>query len=215
MTPASLTHGPEPDPTLLAQLDRVLGHVENVLNKIAALMIFLIMLGTVIQIFARLAGQPVKGFFELSEQSIAVFAFLGAAYAQRLSGHIRMELVVGAVSGRARWMIEALATFVAIAVVTVLVLYSYWFFLDAVTLGDTTLDYGYPTWPSKLLVPIALFVWWMRLVLEFFGFMRLVIDPSRTPVAVPVIKSAADTAQSEAAETFGHDEAGPDRNERA
>ena len=67
MTPAALTQGPKPDSPLLARLDTWLASVENILNKAAALMIFLIMLGTVFQIAARLAGQPLKGFFELSE----------------------------------------------------------------------------------------------------------------------------------------------------
>ncbi len=183
---------------VLSSLSRGLSAVEDYLNVFAALTIFAVMLATTFQIFTRLAGYPVPGFLEASEQAIAVFAFLGVAYAQRYGAHIRMELGVGSLYGRARWLLEAVGTACSMILIAVLIRYSWNFFYDAWAVGDTTYDYGIPTWPSKLLVPAAFSIWFLRLSLQLAGFIRLSIWPGAAPVAVPEIKSAAEQAQDEA-----------------
>jgi len=184
---------------ILSTMTRGLGAVEDTLNITAALTIFAVMLVTTFQIFCRLSGYPIPGFLEASEQAIAIFAFLGVAYAQRHGAHIRMDMVIGATHGRMRWFLEALGTLLAMFLIAVLIRYSWNFFYDAWTVGDVTYDYGIPTWPSKFLVPFAFSIWFLRLTVQLLGFLRLFIWPAADPVAVPVIKSAADHAQDEAA----------------
>jgi len=186
---------------LLSASDRMLGRLEDGLNFTAALAIFIVMLATTVQIFCRLAGYPVPGFLEASEQAIAIFAFLGVAYAQRFGTHIRMDMLIGALRGRARWGLEALGTLAAMGFVAVLIRYSWTFFSDGWVIGDVTYDYGIPTWPSKLLVPLAFSVWLLRLTLQFAGFVRLVIWPAADPVAVPVIQTPVTQARNEVAGT--------------
>jgi C4-dicarboxylate transporter DctQ subunit len=194
------THG---SGALLLSMNRGLGAVEDTLNIIAALTIFIVMLVTTFQIFCRLAGYPIPGFLEASEQAIAVFAFLGVAYAQRYGAHIRMDMLVGAAHGRMRWFLEAVATLLGMILIAVLIRYSWSFFYSSFEVGDVTYDYGIPTWPSKLLVPFAFSIWFLRLTLQFIGFLRLFIWPKADPVAVPVIKTAADHAQDEASSAGG------------
>ncbi|OJJ13657.1 TRAP transporter [Alphaproteobacteria bacterium AO1-B] len=184
-------------------MNRGLGAVEDTLNIIAALTIFIVMLVTTFQIFCRLAGYPIPGFLEASEQAIAVFAFLGVAYAQRYGAHIRMDMLVGAAHGRMRWFLEAVATLLGMILIAVLIRYSWSFFYSSFEVGDVTYDYGIPTWPSKLLVPFAFSIWFLRLNLQLIGFLRLFIWPKADPVAVPVIKTAADHAQDEASSAGG------------
>lgn len=188
---------------ILSNLNRGLGAVEDTLNIIAALTVFAVMLVTTFQIFCRLAGYPIPGFLEASEQAIAVFAFLGAAYAQRFGAHIRMDMVIGASHGRLRWFLEALGTLLGMVLIAVLIRYSWDFFYDAWAVGDETYDYGIPTWPSKFLVPFAFSIWFFRLTLQLLGFIRLFIWPKADPVAVPVIKSAAEHAEEEASSAGG------------
>lgn len=194
------THG---SGALLLSMNRGLGAIEDTLNIIAALTIFIVMLVTTFQIFCRLAGYPIPGFLEASEQAIAVFAFLGVAYAQRYGAHIRMDMLVGAAHGRMRWFLEAIATVLGMILIAVLIRYSWSFFYSSFEVGDVTYDYGIPTWPSKLLVPFAFSIWFLRLTLQFIGFLRLFIWPKADPVAVPVIKTAADHAQDEACSAGG------------
>ena len=194
------THG---SGALLLSMNRGLGAIEDTLNIIAALTIFIVMLVTTFQIFCRLAGYPIPGFLEASEQAIAVFAFLGVAYAQRYGAHIRMDMLVGAAHGRMRWFLEAVATLLGMILIAVLIRYSWSFFYSSFEVGDVTYDYGIPTWPSKLLVPFAFSIWFLRLTLQFIGFLRLFIWPKADPIAVPVIKTAADHAQDEASSAGG------------
>jgi TRAP-type C4-dicarboxylate transport system permease small subunit len=189
----------------LGTLHRLLAPPEDLLNILAAITIFVVMLATTGQIFTRILGYPVPGFLEASEQAIAVFAFLGTAYAQRLGAHIRMEMLIGSMRGRMRWITEAIGTFISMLMIAVLVRYSWDFFYDAWTVGDTTFDYKIPTWPSKLLVPFAFSFWFLRLFVELIGYLRLVVHPNAEPIAVPIIKSAAELAKEEAAEAFGRD----------
>ncbi|WP_340109591.1 TRAP transporter small permease [Pikeienuella sp. HZG-20] len=181
----------------LGRFSRLVGRFEDGLNVLAAATIFLIMIGTTVGIASRLAGWPIPGFLDVSEQAIAVFAFLGAAYAQRLGAHIRMELGVGALRGRLRWLTEALASALALLLVLVLIRYSWDFFLNAYLIGDSTVDYEIPTWPAKLLVPIAFTIWALRLAIEVAGFLRLAIWPGAAPVAVPITPTVAEQAQHE------------------
>lgn len=181
----------------LGMLSSALGWVENGLNIFAAITIFVLMIGTTISIAFRIGGAPIPGYLDISQQMIAIFAFAGAAYAQRLGTHIRMELVIGKLGGRVRWLAEAVATFVSFLLVLVLIRYSWDFFMNAYVIGDSTVDFGYPTWPAKLLVPVAFTVWALRLALEVVGYVRLVIWPAAAPVAVPISLSAEEEAARE------------------
>jgi len=189
--------------SLIGRLNRSLRPVEDLLNLFAAWTVFAVMVFTTFQVFTRLAGHPVPGYLEASEQAIAIFAFLGVAYAQRLDAHIRMDMLIGAVRGRMRWIAEAAGTAISMIVIALLIRYSFSFFYDAWTIGDSSYDYGIPTWPSKLLVPIAFSIWFLRLSIEFLGYLRLVLWPDAPPVAVPVIRSASEVSKEEVQSAFG------------
>lgn len=192
--------------TILGRLNRGLMPIEDAANLLAAFAIMALMILGVLQIVLRTVfNTPIDGYIDLVELSMASMAFLGAAYTQRLGSHIRMELLVGRLSGRGLWAIEALGAALAMFIIGVLIYYSYGHFLRAFTLGDTTIDAEYPVWPSKLLVPIAFSIWWLRLALQFFGAVRLVVNPEAVPVAVVVAKDVAEQAQDEIHEVMGDD----------
>jgi TRAP-type C4-dicarboxylate transport system permease small subunit len=137
------------------------------------------------------------GFLDVIELSMAAFAFLGAAYCQRLGGHIRMDLAVAQLRGRWLWAAEALATLVALVVFALLIKGTFDHFLRAWTIGDTTIDAELKTWPSKLLAPVGLSFLWLRLLLNLFGYLRLVRHPDAVQVAVPPPPGAGHGAPAE------------------
>jgi TRAP-type C4-dicarboxylate transport system permease small subunit len=187
--------------------------VEDLANLIAAFAIVMLMVLGVLQIVLRTVfNTPISGYIDLVELSMASMAFLGAAYCQRLGSHIRMELLVGRLNGRALWLLEALGAALAMFIIGVLVYYSYGHFLRSFTLGDTTMDAEYPVWPSKLLVPIAFSIWWIRLALQFTGSIRMAIYPDATTVAVVVAKHVAEQAQDEIIEVMGEAPSPTDAN---
>ncbi|MBD8892908.1 TRAP transporter small permease subunit [Roseibium litorale] len=184
--------------------DGVLATVEDVFNLIAASSILILMLMAVAQIFLRtLFNSPIPGFIDITEQAMAVFTFMGIAYCQRVGGHIRMEIVLGALRGRTLWIAEFLGVLVVLIVILALVFGSWFHFMRAWQLGDSTIDIGLATWPSKLLVPVAMTLLCLRLLVQLYGYARLIADPSRVPVAVPVVLNVEEEARREIEEALG------------
>ena len=192
------------DGTPLGRVHSAMMPVEDMANLLAAFAIVALMFLGVTQIVLRIfTDTAVSGYIDLVELSMASMAFLGAAYCQRLGSHIRMEMLVGKLKGRSLWLIEALGAALALFIIGVLIWYSFGHFLRSYTLGDTTMDAEYPVWPSKLLVPIAFSIWWIRLALQFVGSMRMAINPRAAPVAVVIAKHVSEQAKDEIEEIMG------------
>ncbi|MDA8870647.1 TRAP transporter small permease [Rhizobiaceae bacterium] len=188
----------------LAALDRWVAPVENTANFLAGLAIFILMFMGTTQIFLRtLFNTPIPGYIDLVQLAMASMAFLGAAYCQRLSAHIRMELLVGNLKGRALWGFEIVTTLVSLFIIAVLIVYGWDHFMRSYLSGDTTIDAEYMVWPSKLLVPVAFSLWFVRLLIQLAGAVRLFIDPTCEPVGIAKIHDPAELASEEIRETFG------------
>ena len=200
MTSSSTMRG---RPETYIRFDGWLGKVENAFNMVAAASILVLMLLAVVQIVGRNGfDMPVPGFIDIAEQSMAVFAFMGIAYCQRLGGHIRMELFLGKLSGRPLWIAETLGVVLIWLVVATLIYGSWFHFMRSWELGDSSMDIGLPTWPSKLVIPVALSLLLLRLTLQIYGYLRLVRDPEAEPIAVPVLADIETQARHEIEETF-------------
>jgi TRAP-type C4-dicarboxylate transport system permease small subunit len=192
------------DDSLLSRFDRLFFKLESLLNLIGGLVIFLIVLLAVANILGRkLFDLPVNGYIDWTEQAMAFFAFFGIAYCQRLGGHIRMDIFVGSMRGRALWFFELMSTILMFAVTVVLVIGSYGHFLRAWTNGDSSFDIDLPTWPAKLVVPVMLSILSIRLFLNIWGYIRALIVGGDSPVAVPLIEDAATQAAHEAETVSG------------
>lgn len=186
------------------KLDRLMRPVEDVANLLAAVAIFMLMILGTTQIFMRtVLNSPIAGYIDLVELSMAGMAFLGAAYCQRLGAHIRMEILVSHLRGRWLWGFEVVGTLVALFIIGVLIWYGWGHFLRSYQLGDTTIDAEYPVWPSKLLVPIAFALWFIRLSIQLVGSMRLFLNPTLSPEGVAVIQDVKSVAKEEIEEAFG------------
>ena len=182
---------------LLHFFNKKLTAIEDFLVLFVGISIFIVMILTSIQIISRVVGYPWPAFLELSELAISIFAFLGVAFAQRMDSHIRMELLVANLKGRIKWIAEFIATLFAFIVIGILIYYSSLFAIDAYVIGDSTMDYLFPTWPAKILVPLGFTIWFLRLFLELVGYFRLSINVDSEPMYVPIIKSAEELANDE------------------
>lgn len=185
-------------------LDGAIRPIEDLANLCAAIAIFLLMLlGTAQIVLRTVFNSPLAGYIDMVELSMAGMAFLGAAYCQRLGAHIRMELLIGRLKGRWLWTFEIIGTLIALIIVGVLVWYGWGHFLRAYQLGDSTIDAEYPVWPSKLLVPIAFALWWLRLAIQLIGSIRLWRNPALEPQGVALVQDVRSVAQDEIGEALG------------
>ena len=181
--------------------DKLLIKLENFLNGFSAIAIFILMLTAAVQVVSRkVFNLPIPGYIDIAEQSIAIFAFLSIAYCQRLGGHVRMEIFLSAMKGRSKWASEAIQTTASILIISILMYFSFKHFQRAWVFGDSTIDIGLPTWPSKLMIPVALATLNLRLLIQLAGYIRLAIDPELEPIGVPLIKDVVEQAEEEAAQ---------------
>ncbi len=190
-------------------LDRVFGAIENLFNLFAGSLVFAMMFLGMVQIIMRnIFNAPIYGYIDIVEISMVGFAVLSIAYVQRVGGHVRMELLISRLKGRASWLVEALATSAAIFIVAVLIPYSYSHFQRAFNFGDSTIDIQIPTWPAKLVVPLALSLLLIRLFIQLAGYLRLTVDPNLMPVGVPLTRNVAEQAKEEISQAGGNESAG-------
>lgn len=200
-----------PESSLIGKFGLIFQPLENAANLIAGIAIFVLMVLGIVQIGLRsIFNTPVTGYIDLVELSMATMAFLGAAYCQRLGAHIRMELFISGLRGRFLWIGEIFGTLVGLCIVGVLIWYGWDHFLSAYQLGDTTIDAEFPVWPSKLLVPVAFSLWFIRLLIQLAGSIRMLINPDLTPEGVVLYKDAAEHAQEEIEVAFGDGPEMPD-----
>ncbi|MCY4503673.1 MAG: TRAP transporter small permease [Alphaproteobacteria bacterium] len=170
----------------------------------AAATIFILMFFVVAEVLGRkLFNHPIPGAIDWVEVYMAIFAFLPAAYAQRLGVHVRMELVISKMRGRFLWASECFAVIIGVIYCLIIIDKSWEHFLRAYIDGDSTIDVQLQTWPGKFVVPFALVLLCIRLSIQVWGYGRLFLDPSKAPVAVPVILDAAAHARAEIEEVMG------------
>ena len=188
------------DDSRLSKTDQLFFKLESFLALLGGITIFFLVLLAVFNILGRwFFSLPVSGYIDWVEQSMAVFAFFGIAYCQRLGGHIRMDIVVSVLKGRVLWISEFVSTFLMLIISLALVYGSYLHFLRAFQNGDSSMDISLPIWPAKLVVPFALSVLSVRLILQLWGYLRAIKENAVSPVAVPLIEDAATQAAKEAA----------------
>jgi TRAP-type C4-dicarboxylate transport system permease small subunit len=174
------------DDSALSRVDQALATIERGLNTFAGLSILGIMLLSVANIFARkLLNYPIPAFLDIMVLAVPVMAFLGLPYCQREGGHIRMDILIGHLHGRLRWLVEAMSTLFTLFIIAVLI-YGSWSHAErALNNGDSTPVAYLPTWPIKALVSICLAMLLARLIIQFIGFSRAFVRNEVVAVAVP------------------------------
>ena len=198
--------------SLLSRLDQNLYRIERFLALISGLAVFAIMVFAVVSVSGRNAfNAPVPGYVDWIEQLMPLIAFMGIAYTQRDGTHIRMDILIGRLQGRALWAAELLSVLLIFGLILML-LWGSWAHFDRsfdmsrpMWSRDSTIDIGLPVWPSKLIVPVAFAVLCLRLLIQIWGYGRALVLGLETPVAVPLSMTVEEQARAEAAQLEGRD----------
>lgn len=189
----------------LSRADRALYKLESLLALVSGIAVLSLMFLAVFSVGGRnLFNRPLPGYVDWIELVMPLIAFMGVAYTQRDGGHIRMDILVGRLSGRALWLVEFI-TVLAILILIVLLVWGSWAhfarsfdFSARLWSRDSSMDIALPLWPTKLLIPIAFSVLGLRLFLQLIGFWLAFLRDDQRPVAVPLIQDIASQADQEA-----------------
>ncbi len=198
------------DQSLLSRLDRHLLRLERIFALISGLAVFSLMVLAVVSVGGRNAfNAPLPGYVDWIEQAMPLIAFLGVSFVQREGGHIRMDILIGQLRGRALWLFELVSTLLILLLMLALV-WGSWSHFDRsfdwsapMWSRDSSIDIGIPLWPAKLLAPVAFSVLCLRLLLQVWGYGRALILGLPSPVAVPLIQDTAAQAAAEAEQLDG------------
>lgn len=193
------------DDSLISRLDRKLLKVERALSLISGFAVFSLMVLAVIHVSGRyFVNAPLAGYIDFIEQAMPLIAFMGIAYTQREGGHIRMDILIGQLKGRALWAAEFVSVFFILLLMIAIVWGTWEHALRAINFnapywsGDSSIDINIPLWPAKMLAPIAFSILSLRLVLQLWGFGRAFVLGLERPAAVPMVQDAASQAAAEA-----------------
>ncbi len=203
------------DGSRLSRVDQALGAIEIRLALVSGLAVFGLMLLAVVSVTGRnLLNFPVPGYVDWIEITMPLIAFMGISYTQRNGGHIRMDILIGKLKGRAMWAVELLSVLVMLVLVLFLI-WGSWAHFDrsfdfAAPLWsrDSTIDIPLPVWPAKLLVPFAFSILALRLALQIWAYGRAFVTGAQNPIAVPLPLSAAEQAAEEASHVSALDNGG-------
>ncbi|QYX57884.1 TRAP transporter small permease [Roseovarius sp. SCSIO 43702] len=201
------------DDGILSRLDRALVRLERLLALLSGIAVFALMLLAVVSVAGRnFFNQPLPGYVDWIEQAMPLIAFMGISWVQREGGHIRMDLLVGKLSGRALWLVELLTTLVILGLMVLLVWGSWAHFERSFDWNaplwsrDSSMDIALPLWPAKLLAPVAFGVLCVRLVLQAVTYATALVTGAERPAGVPMVVDAATQAAEEARHVSGRDE---------
>jgi TRAP-type C4-dicarboxylate transport system permease small subunit len=201
------------DDSRLSRLDQGLHKLELALAFLSGLTVFALMLLAVFSVGGRnFFNQPLPGYVDWIQQAMPLIAFMGISYTQRNGGHVRMDMLVGALKGRPLYIAELITTF-AMFVFMVLMVWGTWAhfqrsfdFSMPMWSRDSSMDISLPLWPAKLLAPVAFGVLTVRLVLQIAAYIRAIILGTEHPVAVPLVLDMATQAALEAEHVSGKDD---------
>lgn len=194
------------DGSTLSRLDRALYSVEQKVAIFSGIMTLMLMVLAVVSVTGRLVfNQPLPGYVDWISQALPFIAFLGLSYTQRDGGHIRMDIAVGQLRGRALWLAECVTSLVTLFIIIVLILGAWSHFGRSFDWAaplwsrDSTIDLNLPIWPTKILVPAMFSILALRSLIQIIGYGRAFVLGLESPVAVPLLQSVAEQAAAEAA----------------
>ncbi len=192
------------DGSVLSRIDQQLHKLESTLALVSGLAIFSLMLLAVVSVAGRhFFNMPLPGYVDWIEQAMPLIAFMGIAYTQRNGGHIRMDMLVAQLNGRALGVFEWLTSLWVLALICLLMWGSWSHFSRSFDFAspwwsrDSSMDISLPLWPAKLMVPLAFSVLALRMVIQLWGFGVAFVTNATVPVAVPLVLDAATQAAAE------------------
>lgn len=201
------------DDSRLSALDRHLYKLESIFALISGLAVFALMMLAVVSVSGRnFFNQPLPGYVDWIQQAMPLIAFMGVSFTQRDGGHIRMDMIVSKLRGRALYTVELITTLAILALMILLVWGTFAHFQRSFDFNapmwsrDSSMDIALPLWPAKLLAPVAFGILCLRLMLQVWAYTRAIIRGDEVAIAVPLVADAATQARMEAETVSGAEE---------
>mgnify|MGYP003681907178 CR=1 FL=1 len=130
--------------------------------------------------YRTLTGKSILGAYNLAEIIMVGICVLSLAYTQRQGGHVRMEIVVNKLRGKALQFIEIIASFLCF---TICALIFYRSVVDAGVAIDINLItsgiIAWPAWPLKIVFAFGFFLLCIRIGIQLIQQIRPLVVKGR------------------------------------
>jgi TRAP-type mannitol/chloroaromatic compound transport system permease small subunit len=142
----------------LLKLSRAIDYVNEKFGVIANWLVLLACLVCAAAATARyMLNMGSNAWLEIQWYMFAAMVMFGAPYTLKLNEHVRVDLIYGSVSQRARLWIDIVGGFLFLLPICVILIYFTWpWFVESWRLGETSSNAGgLIRWPVKLLLPVG------------------------------------------------------------
>lgn len=149
----------KPSPLSKYQLSRLFPSANGLaggLNRIAGVILFLMMLLTLIDVLLRkFWSQGILGGLELSEFMLAGMVFCALAQAEIEDRHVRVDLIAGLHHAREGKWLTAFVQFLSALMIGAISVSSLLYAMSIRTAGEVSLDLGIPRYPLILIATLG------------------------------------------------------------
>jgi len=156
--------------------------LETGLNLLSAVILFLLMFYVTAEVGMRyLLNRPLPGHLEASELLIVPAVFLALSYVQARRGHVGMDILRDRFREPVRRGVDCVTDSVALATFVIIAWFSWSNTLLSFRMGDVTPTAHFPTWWSKLSVPVGSALLCVRLAMQIAENLATLLARQRTP----------------------------------
>lgn len=139
-------------------METVFQRITWLMRRIAEVAMFAMMCLTMLDVAGRyLFSFPVAGSVELTELLMIAVIFSGIALSSAVRGHVTVDLIAMALSGRMRWAQRLLGDVISVAIMALLTVVCWSKAAEVADYGDLT---------AVLLIPIAPAAYFMAVMLS-------------------------------------------------
>lgn len=164
----------------LTKISRGLNVVETLLNRIAAAILFVMMLAITLEIIGRQVGFHVTGVYEFMGLLMVPVVFFSQGYVQNNRMHITMELVVDRLKPKQKVVAGLLSDIFTFIIIVVFFYYVTKNALNAYYTGDIVMGAArFVTWPARMTISIGLFFFATRCFLQIIETIIQLINYSQ------------------------------------
>lgn len=151
-------------------MNRVLSILEKALYIIGGFFFCFTMLLMVFNVILRAAfNSPIPGAYEMTGWGASFFAAVAIPIGTIKGTHIRVDILVSKIKGKARFLIECIATVFDILFAVVLAYAGFTFALTMLNSGEATPSLGLPIGPARLLWAISAIIMVIVSIRKAFG----------------------------------------------
>jgi len=154
-------------------MKKLLTSINNLLAELSGWLISAIMIFLTIDFISRGISRPVQGVSEMAVFAMIATIYLGLAHCEEVNGHVRVEMVLNAMTPKLRAVVDLLVYLIALFCISV-VLIAVWdnalsaYLEREAVVGPTPLL----TYPVKFIMVIGLLFYLIQILINFIDKIR-------------------------------------------